>query len=184
MAGLQSGTGGLARDRDVRLHPQRLVVAGDSAEATLASLVASTTARRGSPAPRAQVLCYPTSDELADYESRELFADGYLLESATLDWFHVLYLPDRERRADPRCSPLRGPVPAGLAPALVFLAQLDPLLDEGRAYVDHLLTAGIPVDWAICPGLTHDFLRLASLLPDVAEHYARTGTFLSARAGF
>ncbi|KTT12967.1 alpha/beta hydrolase [Pseudomonas rhizoryzae] len=174
----------VAKATDLGLDPQRLVVAGDSAGAALASLVASTTARRGGPAPRAQVLCYPTADALGDYESRVLFADGYLLESATLDWFYDLYLPDRERRSDPRCSPLRGSVPDGLAPALVLLAQFDPLLDEGRAYVDHLLAAGTPVDWAVCPGLTHDFLRLASLVPDVAEHYARIGTFLAARAGF
>lgn len=174
----------VAQATDLGLDPQRLVVAGDSAGATLATVVAATAARLGQPAPRAQVLCYPTTDALGDYESREVFADGYLLESATLDWFYGQYLPAPALRADPRCSPLRGPVPVGLAPALVLLAQFDPLLDEGRAYAEHLLTAGAEVEWAICPGLTHDFLRLGSLVPDVAEHYGRIGAFLAERAGF
>ena len=42
-------------------------------------------------------------------------------------------------------SPMRIPDAGGLAPALVQTAQYDPLRDQGRAYADLLLAAGIEV---------------------------------------
>jgi acetyl esterase len=43
-------------------------------------------------------------------------------------------------------------------PALVILAGLDPLLDEGRAYAEKLIADGVAAEVAEAPGHPHGFL--------------------------
>ncbi|WP_263262531.1 alpha/beta hydrolase [Pseudomonas sp. RIT-PI-S] len=153
----------------------RLALGGDSAGANLATVLAQRAAEGAFPqlpAPRLQVLCYPTTDATRRHPSRELFGEGYLLDDLTLEWFYQHYAPAPEQRADPRCSPLLGPVAPGTAPAVVALAGFDPLLDEGRAYADHLAAAGVPVERYEYP-FTHDFLRMRLVTADVEEIYAQ-----------
>ncbi|QXH33936.1 alpha/beta hydrolase [Pseudomonas muyukensis] len=151
---------------------ERVAFAGDSVGATLACVLAAGAAATGQGLqPRVQVLCYPVADASRRSASMELFAEGYLLESDTLDWFYNHYARTVEDRQDPRFSPLLGTVPAALAPTVIALAGHDPLVDEGRAYAEHLRAAGVPVTVRDYPGLTHDFLRLGSVVSEVAVIY-------------
>lgn len=164
------------------LNPRRLAVGGDSAGATLATVLCAELAGEGAAQPVAQLLFYPAADASARSESEELFAEGYLLESASLDWFYEQYLPDVALRKDWRCSPLHaGRVLQGSAPALLFAAQFDPLLDEGLAYAQALVEQGVEVEAERCCGMTHDFLRMGSLVPEVEGYYRRVAEFLAAR---
>jgi acetyl esterase len=65
----------------------------------------------------------------------------------------------------------------------VLLAGFDPLLDEGQAYVDKLRAQGVSVELEHCPGLTHDLLRLASVMPDVLGVHERLSRALSRHLG-
>jgi acetyl esterase len=60
------------------------------------------------------------------------------------------------------------------------LAGLDPLLDEGRAYAGRLREAGVEVELVELPGLTHDLLRMALVVPDVLQVYDRLAVALRA----
>ncbi|QEY62657.1 alpha/beta hydrolase [Metapseudomonas lalkuanensis] len=152
------------------LDPTRVAFAGDSVGASLAAVLSIIAARQPHElplAPKAQVLVYPVTDATRKRPSHRDFAEGYLLETATLDWFYAHYGRTPEDLADWRCSPLLAPDLSGLAPALVYLAGHDPLHDEGLAYAQKLESAGNEVKLLSQPGLTHDFLRMAGLLAEV-----------------
>ncbi|WP_371226895.1 alpha/beta hydrolase [Pseudomonas sp. QE6] len=172
----------LSSAANLGLNPRRIAVGGDSAGATLATVLSAELAGEGAEQPCAQLLFYPAADASARSESQELFAEGYLLETASLDWFYDQYMPEVARRGDWRCSPLRaGAALQGSAPALLFAAEFDPLLDEGLAYAQALVQQGVEVEAERCCGMTHDFLRMGNLVPEVEGYYRRVAEFLAAR---
>jgi len=154
------------------LDRQRVIFAGDSVGASLATTLATQAVhqpREVAIRPQLQMLCYPMTDASRRSVSVELFAEGYLLESETLEWFYTQYANTAQERQDWRFSPLLAPDLRGVAPALVVLAGFDPLLDEGREYAARLQEAGVDVELIEYAGLTHDLLRLRSVVGDVAE---------------
>ncbi len=94
-----------------------------------------------------QLLIYPGTDMLsASCPRAPRTREGYFLDLR----HHDLVRPALPRRTsptgstDPRLSPLHGEL-AGVAPAVVVVAQFDPLRDEGTAYAEALAAAGVPV---------------------------------------
>lgn len=167
--------------RELGLDSQRVVFAGDSAGATLAAVLAIQAVRPAQSqaiVPIAQLLCYPVADASRRSSSMELFSEGYLLESDTLEWFYGLYARSPEDRYDWRFSPLLTPSLEGVAPAIVALAGLDPLLDEGRAFAQRLQHEGVAVTLREYPGLTHDFMRLRGVTPIIDTVYAELAGLL------
>jgi len=67
------------------------------------------------------------------------------------------YLGDVDPR-DPRASPLLAPHLAGVAPALIQVAERDPLRDDGLRYADSLRAAGVTVRATTCIGMPHGYL--------------------------
>lgn len=157
------GRGGAA----LGLDAARVAVGGDSAGGTLAAALAIA-ARNDSalPQPRLQVLAYPGVSSWQQSPSHEQYGSGYLLERETIAWFYRQYLRDDTDRADWRFAPSAAPDLAGVAPALMILAQYDPLIDEGRDYAAKLQAAGVAVDLRIYPGMIHEFLRMGNLVGD------------------
>ena len=144
--------------------PTRIAVGGDSAGGNLAALVALASRELGLPQPALQVLLYPVCDLAAQTRSRSLFAEGFFLSRAEVDWFSELYLSGTALAPDdPRVSPLRAADLSGLAPALVLTAGFDPLRDEGNAYAEALRAAGVPVQHRQFDTLPHGFASLAPL---------------------
>jgi len=115
-----------------------------------------------------QLLITPGTSAHGDTASRRLYANGFLLDAATIDWFFDHYI-DRHHRADWRFAPLNHDALEGVAPACVILAECDPLADEGIAYADRLRAAGVPVALELVRGLTHDFIKMGRVLKEAAE---------------
>jgi acetyl esterase len=158
------------------LDINRVAFGGDSVGATLATVLALQAAR--DPAslaitPCLQLLCYPVTDASTSSPSTELFGEGYLLESETLEWFYRHYANDAADRLDWRFSPLLATDYQGMAPAVIALAGHDPLLDEGRAYARRLQEHSVTVELIEYTGLIHDFLRLQSVVPDIDNVYTQ-----------
>jgi acetyl esterase len=149
------------------LDARRLAVGGDSAGGTLAAAAAIEARDAGLPLAL-QLLITPGTAAHANFPSRERFAQGFLLEQVAIDWFfdHAIA---REQRADWRFSPLEADDLAGVAPACLIVAECDPLADEDVAYADRLRTAGVPLQFDLVRGVTHDFIKMGRALKQ-AKH--------------
>jgi acetyl esterase len=166
------------------LDATRVALAGDSVGATLATVLSIIAVREPQELalkPKAQLLVYPVTDATTHRASHRDFAEGYLLETPTLDWFYTHYARTPQDLADWRCSPLLAEDLSGLAPALVYLAGYDPLRDEGLAYAERLRAAGNEVTLLEQPGMTHDFLRMAGLLGEVEGIHGEVAGWVRSR---
>ena len=147
-----------AEGQAVGLDPRRLGLAGDSAGGALAAAAAQALAGEPSLGLALQVLIYPVLDlTMAQPSYREL-GTGYPLTADKMRWYAQQYLHDSSQAEDPRASPLLAPDLAGLPPALVIVAGLDPLVDEGVAYARRLNEAGVEAELVEIADHTHGFL--------------------------
>ncbi|MFK4705238.1 acetyl esterase [Roseateles asaccharophilus] len=146
------------------LDGSRLAVGGDSAGGTLAAGCAFFARDRGLPLAL-QLLITPGTDAHMSHDSHRRFAEGFLLDAKSIEWFFGHYI-DAGQRTDWRFAPLHAEDHADLAPAAVLLAEADPLVDEGLAYADVLRTAGVPVQLELARGVTHDFIKMGRSLPE------------------
>ncbi len=162
------------------LDAGRVAIGGDSAGGTLAAALAiEAKANRSLPQPVLQVLAYPGLSSRQTSNSHERYGSGYLLERSTVDWFFRQYLRDDSDRDDWRFAPLAAKDISELPPALIVLAEYDPLVDEGREYAAKLCAAGVPVDLQIYPGMIHEFLRMGNVVADALRARAAIGQALA-----
>lgn len=146
------------------LDGSRLAVGGDSAGGTLAAVCALHARDIGLPLAL-QLLITPGTTAHADTASHKLFANGFLLDAASIAWFFDHYIEHGHRR-DWRFAPLEAPDHSDLAPACVLLAECDPLVDEGIAYADLLRANGGQVQLELYRGVTHDFIKMGRTIPE------------------
>ena len=145
----------------------RLAVGGDSAGGNLSAVVALHARDNGGPKLKLQVLIYPSTDMSSVYPSYEEFAEQLPLTRTTMDWFVDLYLKSRARDAeDWRASPLHANSLAGLPPAYVITAAMDPLRDEGEEFARALMNAGVAVETKRFDGQIHGFLTMGRIIQD------------------
>ena len=167
----------LAREGGVLgIDTRRLAIGGDSAGGTLAAVAAVLARDAGLPL-RAQLLITPGTAARTDSESHRRFAEGFLLDAATIAWFFDQYIDDTQRD-DWRFAPLNVDDLEGVARACVILAECDPVVDEGLAYADRLRAAGVDVTLELFRGLTHDFIKLGRALGEARAAQAVAGSFL------
>jgi len=141
---------------------QRIAVAGDSAGAHLAVVVARRQRDLGRPVA-AQVLICPVLDPSASYPD----LDDYGLHRDEMHFFWDAFVPAGIDRTDP--DPFRASL-SDLPPAVVVTAELDVLRDEGERYAAALLAAGVPVISVRYQGVNHNFVRKLALFD--AAHVA------------
>ena len=177
------------RDNAARFgaDPARLAVGGDSAGGAIAAVVcqicrdAGETAGKGGPA--FQMLIYPATDSSRASASRQAFAEGYFLTRELMDWFWRAYVPAGTDLADLRLSPLLAKDFSSLPPAFVLTAGYDPLRDEGRAYADRLIEAGIKTTYVNYPGTIHGFFSLTRFLQQGLKANDEAAAVLGAHFG-
>jgi acetyl esterase/lipase len=143
-----------------------VVIAGDSAGGNLAAVTALRCREYDAPMPVAQVLLYPAVDPSFDTESYRARGTGYFNTRAAMQWYWQQYLGGHALPDPPwAVAPARAESHAGLPPAVVVTAELDPLHSEGLGYADLLRAAGVPVVHRDFPCLFHGFLTMMSFPP-------------------
>jgi acetyl esterase len=145
--------------------PTRIAVGGDSAGGNLTTALCLQNRESGDPQPAMQLLLYPVTDAVGGQQSRETFAEGFLLTRNDMEWFEDHYIPDGIDEADPRASMMRAKDVSGLPPAYVATAGFDPLRDEGEIYAARMREAGVQVVLKRYPGLIHGFANLTAICP-------------------
>jgi acetyl esterase len=158
----------------------RLAVAGDSAGGGLAAACALQA--RGDPEVRlvAQLLIYPGLDPLMTQPSIAENAEGYFLGAGDMRWFYDQYLPDEAMRTDPRVNLLVAEDLAGLPPAVITVADFDPLRDEGALYAQRLREAEVPVTLVRADGLVHGYFGMTELSAVAARTAAEVSAAFAA----
>ncbi|MFI1434348.1 alpha/beta hydrolase [Streptomyces lydicus] len=146
-----------------------LIVAGDSAGGNIAAVITQWARDKAGPRIDHQVLIYPVTDCAMDTASYLAPENQLMLDRDSMIWFWGLYLPDQSARTSPAASPLRAESLAHLPPALVYVAEYDPLHDEGVAYAHALRASGVPVTLREAEGQMHAFFQMADLLPGYDE---------------
>ena len=163
--------------------PTRLIVAGDSAGATMATVTALRLREAGGPKLAAQFLIYPVTDypDPAPPSYRER-GQGCGLTATAMRWGWDLYIRNAEDRFHPDASPLRVADLSGLPSAYVITAEYDLLRDEGRAYAERLSQAGVETTLVHYDDMNHGFMGMVGLLDRADEAMAAAGDWLASKA--
>lgn len=142
--------------------PARIILQGESSGGTLAASACLDARDAGLAQPLMQVLAEPLLDHEAETPSLNEFT--YMLSKHDIRFGSRTYFGDG--RPPRRASPLRAESLAGVAPAYVITAGLDPLRDEGIAFVARLRREGVPVTHRHHDGQIHGFF---SMFPQILQ---------------
>jgi acetyl esterase len=149
----------------------RVIVAGDSAGANLAGVVAQQLG--GLDFVQGQVLVYPCTDPSLSTDSAAEFIDGPFLTRHDMEWFYEQYLGDGQAAADPRVNLMAGLADPAMpvVPAVILTVGHDPLRDEGIEYAMLLQARGHDVGWIHAPELYHGSFSQSGILPSSARRF-------------
>lgn len=159
--------------------PARIVVSGDSAGGHLAAAVCQQT----SVSVALQLLTYPvmTASRHADFASRKALGDGsFFLRALDIVRAETEYFSPGDDRESAPASPLLAPaeVLSCQPRTIVITAGLDPLRDEGAAYVEALRGAGADArEWRV-EGTIHGFVLFGGRISKGRETIQRIGETL------
>lgn len=170
----------LANAESLGGDPRRVALAGEGAGGNLAAAVALRI--RDQPLqqlPLYQVLIYPIVDHAFDSPSQQQNRDSQPLDTPRLRWAYGKYLNSAADGADRMFSVLRADL-AGLPPATVITADIDPLRSEGAAFARSLEAAGVAVDYRNYRGVTHDFFGMGAVLLEARQAVDQAGEGLRA----
>jgi acetyl esterase/lipase len=142
--------------------PSRVAVMGDSAGGNLAAVVSLMSRDRSGPAIGFQGLVYPAADLTLSSPSIQENAHAPILTRADTVAFRDHYLGGQDPR-QPYASPLFAEDHSGLPPALVQVAEHDPIRDDGLRYAEALQAAGVPVRTTRYVGMPHGFMSFPRL---------------------
>jgi acetyl esterase/lipase len=139
---------------------EQVIVTGVSAGGGLAAAVALRARDEGGVQPIYQVLHYPVLDDRMTTPSMRKLLDTPLWNgrSSVHMWRHYLGAEAVERDDTSHyAAPARAESLAGLPPAFITTAELDPLRDEAIEYAQRLMQAGVPTELHVVAGAIHAF---------------------------
>ncbi|WP_214407060.1 alpha/beta hydrolase [Pseudonocardia lacus] len=143
---------------ELGVDPRRIAVRGTSAGGGLAAGLALLARDRGGPHIAFQFLAIPELDDRLTTPSMTAFTDTPIWSRprAVISW--NAYLGEGVPGTDgvsPYAAPARATDLAGLPPTYISVMHFDPLRDEGIAYAQALLAAGVTVELHLFPGTFH-----------------------------
>lgn len=149
------------------IDPNRIALAGDSAGGNLATVAAAVLRDEGGPNIAMQILVYPVTTCDLDL-GFDMKYEGHILYRDEMLWHQENYLNSPDEATDPRVAPLLADL-HGLPPAVVVIAECDPIRPQGELYIDALKSAGVQVSVYDAPTLVHGFFGLDELFPEAAD---------------
>jgi acetyl esterase/lipase len=152
---------------ELGIDPRSIAIHGVSAGGGLCAALALLARDRQGPHIAFQFLGVPELDDRLATASMTVFTDTPLWSrpKAVASW--DCYLGAGRAGSDEvsiYAAPARATDLSGLPPAYISVMQFDPLRDEGIAYAQALLAAGVTVELHLFPGTFHG----SALIPDAA----------------
>jgi acetyl esterase len=149
-------------------------VGGDSAGGNLAAAVALKARDTAlQPALAFQILAYPCNDPFMSGSSYTEFAQGYGLTTRAMKWFWEQYLGGVQlcSAAPPPAyaAPTLAQSFSGLPPAVMVVAECDPLASDSSSYAAQLTAAGVHVTTRTFEGMNHGFITICAVTPRAHE---------------
>lgn len=156
---------------------------GDSAGGCLSAVVCLMTRDRKGPPVTAQVVHTACLTDVLDSSSYHEHANSPGLDGPSMDGYWTNYLGDSRPSQEDYATPLKAKDLSGLPPALVHVAEIDPLADDGRRYCKRLQEAGVPAELRVAEGMIHGFLRARHIGPDSAAEFDIPCRFMAEKLG-
>jgi acetyl esterase len=151
-------------------NTDRIVLAGTSCGAGVATGTARRSIERGGPKVKLVVAVTPWYDKTMSLPSMKVYSKGYHLDTEEVTHYRDLYMPNGNADADPYNSPAIYPTVQGMPPHYILAAECDGVVDEAYAFEEKLKAVGTPCKVVLGKGLIHAFTLLTHLIP-VANEY-------------
>lgn len=177
-------------------NPAQVAVAGESAGGNLTTSVCLMAKARGGLMPVHQALVYPfilNPNRLSDaalnqqFPSYAINANAKPLGKGEGKYFWRFYTPANDYSGFPEkfLEPIRATVSdlRGLPPATIVGAEIDALQSEGLRYANNLRAAGVPVQYRLYRGVTHEFFGMGAVVQQARDAEAFLGAGLRAGLG-
>ncbi len=150
------------------------ILVGASAGATLAAALCYRL-RSSEHRPAGQVLIYPSlGGDCFDLDSYRVNAKAPLLSTPDVTFYRgVRCANDELPVSDPEFYPLVADNFSATPPTIAFSADVDPLRDDAKLYVEKLCAAGVSAEWINELGLVHDYLRARHVSDIAGAAFAR-----------
>ena len=140
-----------------------LGVVGESAGGTLSAVMCLIARDRGGPAISHQALIYPAVDMSEHSRSAAANPQAPFLSQEEMAAYRKMYFGPDEDRGNPWASPMLADDHSKLPPALIQVAEHDPLREDGLRYAAALRAAGVPVRVTEYVGMPHGFVNFPGL---------------------
>jgi acetyl esterase len=164
------------------VHPENIVLIGDSAGGNLAAAVSLMVRDQGEFQVHTQILLYPATHNDHSNSSKfpSIVTNGkdYLLTSKRVREYMELYAGKREDFQNPYFAPLLAKDFSHQPRTLIITAEYDPLRDEGEAYGEALRSAGNTVAIYRMKDALHGFFSLDYHFVHVKRAYQVMKDFL------
>lgn len=136
-------------------NPNKIIVAGESAGATLASTVAIKAKKDHLTNIKYQLLECPVTYIPLETESYKNLKRGYFLEEDQMLYALESFLPNKADYTNPLALPYYADSLSNLPPAYIITCEFDPVKDTGRDYAKKLIEAKVPTIHNEVKGMTH-----------------------------
>lgn len=155
----------------LRINPQKIAVAGDSAGGMMTAMVSLCARKNGAPMPCGQMLVYPVTDQRGDTDSMRKYTHTPMCNSRDIQKYLNLCMPKNKEEFN-LVSPMEEDDLSSLPMAYVETAEFDCLRDDGIGYAKRLEEAGNTVELYNTVGTMHgfDFITKSPIVQDCIDH--------------
>lgn len=147
----------------------RVAVAGESAGGNLAINTAIAARDQRLNQPEHMLLIYPVAGTDINTPSFQANADAAPLSRAAMEWFVSNAVRSPADLQDPRLDVVGHARLAGLPPATIVTAEIDPLTSGGEQLAQKLRDAGVQTEHRHFEGVTHEFFGMAPVVAKAEE---------------
>jgi acetyl esterase len=136
-------------------NPNKIIVAGESAGATFASIVAIKAKQQSLTNIKYQILECPASYSPLKTTAYQKMKKGFYLEEPEMEYALESYTPNKGDRENPYAFPFYSDSVSNLPPAFIVTCEFDPLKDTGKDFAEKLKNAKVPIAHKEMKGMVH-----------------------------